>query len=122
MSSMRWGLYYSSVKAILIVFMAMIVLSPNISSALHRCDSHQQSVSQDVTTLNQHSEESSASHHESHDCACPTHRVDCCHFQAAPSLPKLNLVSIYFELAYSQDLFAPPSSPLLDGPFQPPRA
>lgn len=119
---MRWCIYYSLVKTIMVVFMAMIVLSPSISSALHRCASHEQSASQDGISPDQHSEESSTSHHESHDCACPTHRVDCCHFQATPSLPKLNLVSIYFELAYGQGLFAAPTSPLLEGPFQPPRA
>lgn len=119
---MRWGLWHSSVKALLVVFMAMMVLSPSLSSALHRCAGHASNVAQDATSLDPHSEHSSASHHESHDCACPTHRVDCCHYQATPALPKLNLVSVYFELAYSQDLFVIPLSPIIEGPFQPPRA
>lgn len=121
-SSMRWGICYSLVKAIMIVLMAMVVLSPSVSSALHQCADHEQSVSRELTTLDQHSETDSASHHESHDCACPTHRVDCCHYQATPTLPKFNFVSVYFALVYNQGLFIIPNSPLLEGPFQPPRA
>lgn len=120
--AMRWGLCYTLVKAIMVVLMAIIVLSPSISSALHHCASHEQSVSQSVTFLDQHSEETGTRHHESHDCHCPTHRVDCCHFQAAPSVPRLNLVAIYLEFSYRPALFELPSSPLLEGPFQPPRA
>lgn len=102
------------------IFIAIVVFSPNISSALHKCQSHSESVSFH-TSLNADDNEQADSH-EDHDCSCPSHRVHCCHYQATASDPKLNFGSVYFDIVYTQDLFILPASPLLEGPFQPPRA
>jgi hypothetical protein len=116
----RFG--FSAFKATLIILLPFVMtaalLLPVISGALHQCAKHSSTLSE-TTSLQEHSER--GTNHESHDCGCPTHRVDCCHYQVTLQVAKLNLFSIYFENTYLQKHLVPPSSPALDGPFQPPR-
>lgn len=116
---MRKGLY-SFIKALLVIFMATLLLSPSVSSAFDHCTSHSENPSHEFA-VNDHSDHGDSNQKESHECACPTHRVGCCHYQVTPPLAKLNLVSLYDSMAYGQKIFVLPASPLLEGPFQPPR-
>lgn len=82
-----------------------------------------------------HSTESQTiSHHhdseESHDkksdcgrdCACPHHRMNGCNPITAVAKNDRFILLEVISVTHEEDLFSAKQSPILDGPFQPPRA
>jgi len=88
--------------------------------------SHSCSHSQESASLSEHHSDSDHSREKKsecgNECACPQHRVNGCGpFTALAKNDRLDLLEVR-SINEIETLFSAKQSPILDGPFQPPRA
>lgn len=101
-------------KLFLSILLTAAFLLPSLASAFHHCEHAAAKVEQ---TKN----DAKDSHEK--DCHCPSHLTGCCHpgvYLAKACGPTLLAKLDTISFAEFMDIYTP--SPVLDGPFQPPRA
>lgn len=112
-------------KTLLMLSLSFLILALFIKPYhAHTCSHSKESV---TVTEHHHSEVEThhADHEKSHcgnECACPQHRVNGC--SPFTALAKSDRILLLEEISsvHSEALFSAKQSPILDGPFQPPRA